>query len=155
MKPKDRGDTHAGGWVSYQYRTRLDQDDLQSSKSEDPHQAIFLPFWDLQTSQYGDRYGDNNDIRDDVEGRVAVPECKEIHAVAPLDCFVPKVRNRDTCQVRAELNGDAIGADEAQEDPAQSSHLGVDHKSQELKNDRTLDYGEAQVIHGYTGPERL
>ena len=86
-------------------------ENLQNPHSENAYQAILLPLRQTQAVQYRDREHDDDEVGDDVHGRVAEPECHLIQA-ASLDRLVPEVGNGPAHEGGAEKGPRAVDGDD-------------------------------------------
>lgn len=66
--------------------------DLQATEGENSHQACFLASGQVQAFEVGHGEAEDDEVGEDVDGGVAEPFCREVHAVVLwIGCLVPEV----------------------------------------------------------------
>lgn len=124
---------------------------LQPAQGENGHQADFLFLRELQAFQ--DRHWKPQDrqICENVEGRPAEPESKQVRAVPPGDTLVPVVIDGPAGEDGGYDHHQASNTDHDDERPRRETVTSVDQKPKILIQDRVLDKKETQVVDDDAG----
>lgn len=106
------------------YSTRsFHRDSLQTTQSENRHQSKLLPLGQLKRLEHRHRIDQDQEIGQDMDGRVGEPEC--LLAKAEARHFrIPELGKRDAIRPGAGNRPCSVHGEEADENGAGQAHTG-------------------------------